>query len=33
MDVPEFKHYRIDQNELFANKQNHINGIEISGIR
>jgi hypothetical protein len=33
MGIPEFKQYRIDHSELFANKQNHINGIEISGIR
>ena len=28
LDVSEFKHYRINHSELFANKQNHINGIE-----
>jgi transposase len=28
LDVSEFKHYRINQSKLFADKQNHINGIE-----
>jgi len=28
LDVSEFKHYRINHSELFANKHNHINGIE-----
>ncbi len=28
LDVSEFKHYRISHSELFADKQNHINGIE-----
>ena len=28
LDVAEFKHYRINHSELFADKQNHINGIE-----
>lgn len=28
LDVSEFKHYRINHSELFATKQNHINGIE-----
>lgn len=28
LDVSEFKHYRINHSRLFANKQNHINGIE-----
>ena len=28
LDVSEFKHYRINHSELFANKNNHINGIE-----
>jgi len=28
LDVAEFKHYRINHSKLFANKQNHINGIE-----
>ncbi|HHS99224.1 MAG TPA: IS1595 family transposase, partial [Thiomicrospira sp.] len=28
LDVSEFKHYRINHSELFANKTNHINGIE-----
>lgn len=28
LDVSEFKHYRINHSVLFANKQNHINGIE-----
>jgi transposase len=28
LDVPEFKHYRINHFKLFADKQNHINGIE-----
>jgi len=28
LDVAEFKHYRINHSKLFANKNNHINGIE-----
>lgn len=28
LDVSEFKHYRINHSVLFADKQNHINGIE-----
>jgi transposase len=28
LDVSEFKHYRINHCELFANMGNHINGIE-----
>lgn len=28
MDVSEFKHYRINHSKLFADKHNHINGIE-----
>lgn len=28
LDVTEFKHYRINHSKLFANKHNHINGIE-----
>ncbi len=28
LDVSEFKHFRINHSELFANKTNHINGIE-----
>ncbi|MBY0281970.1 MAG: IS1595 family transposase [Alphaproteobacteria bacterium] len=28
LDISEFKHYRINHSELFANKHNHINGIE-----
>lgn len=28
LDVSEFKHHRINHNKLFANKHNHINGIE-----
>ena len=28
LDVSEFKHYRINHSELFANKNNHINGID-----
>ena len=28
LDVSEFKHYRISHSELFANNNNHINGIE-----
>jgi transposase len=28
LDVSEFKHCRINHSELFADKQNHINGIE-----
>ena len=28
LDVSEFRHYRINHSKLFANKHNHINGIE-----
>jgi transposase len=28
LDVSEFKHYRINHSQLFADKHNHINGIE-----
>jgi transposase len=28
LDVSEFKHYRINHSEVFADKTNHINGIE-----
>jgi len=28
LDVSEFKHYRINHSKLFAEQQNHINGIE-----
>lgn len=28
LDVSEFKHYRINHSRLFADKHNHINGIE-----
>ena len=28
LDTSEFKHYRINHSKLFANKHNHINGIE-----
>ena len=28
LDVSEFKHYRINHSELFADSKNHINGIE-----
>jgi len=28
LDVSEFKHYRINHSKLFADKRNHINGIE-----
>ena len=28
LDVSEFKYYRINHSELFADKHNHINGIE-----
>lgn len=28
LDVTEFKHYRINHSKLFADKKNHINGIE-----
>ncbi len=28
LDVSDFKHYRINHSKLFADKQNHINGIE-----
>jgi|TARA_R110001606_G_scaffold157934_2_gene301243 transposase len=28
LNVSEFKHYRINHSKLFANKTNHINGIE-----
>ena len=28
LDVSEFRHYRINHSKLFADKGNHINGIE-----
>ena len=28
LDISEFKHYRINHSKLFANRRNHINGIE-----
>jgi transposase-like protein len=28
LDVPDFRHFRINHLELFADEQNHINGIE-----
>ena len=28
LDVPEFKHYRTNHSKLFADRKNHINGIE-----
>ena len=28
LDVTDFKHYRINHSKLFANRKNHINGIE-----
>ncbi len=28
LDITDFKHYRINHSKLFANKHNHINGIE-----
>ncbi len=28
LDVSDFKHYRINHSKLFADKKNHINGIE-----
>ena len=28
LDISDFKHFRINHSELFADKQNHINGIE-----
>ena len=28
LDVSVFKHFRINHSELFADKQNHINGVE-----
>jgi len=28
LDISEFKHYRINHSELFADRHNHINGIE-----
>ncbi|MAP24559.1 MAG: IS1595 family transposase, partial [Rickettsiales bacterium] len=28
LDVTDFKHYRINHSKLFADKRNHINGIE-----
>ena len=28
LDVSEFKHYRINHSKLFADRKNHINGIE-----
>ena len=31
LDVSEFKHYRINHSKLFAQKYNHINGIENFG--
>jgi transposase len=31
LDVSEFKHYRINHSKLFADKKNHINGIENFG--
>lgn len=33
IDVTQFKHYRINHSELFADKNNHINGIENFGTR
>ncbi|MEN2881245.1 hypothetical protein POEJIIAE_02694 [Mannheimia haemolytica] len=33
LDVSEFHHERINHSELFAEKQNHINGIENFGIK
>jgi len=29
LDVTEFNHHRINHSEVFADKKNHINGIEI----
>ena len=28
LDIPEFKHYLVNHSQLFADKQNYINGIE-----
>ena len=28
LDVSDFRHYRINHSKLFADKHNHINGIE-----
>lgn len=28
LDISEFRHHRINRSKLFANKHNHINGIE-----
>lgn len=28
LDVPDLSHYRINHSEIFADKHNHINGIE-----
>ena len=28
LDISDFHHFRINHSELFADKQNHINGIE-----
>ena len=33
LDVSAFKHYRINHSKLFADKQNHINGIENFGTK
>ena len=33
LDVSDFKHFRINHFKLFANKKNHINGIENFGTR
>ena len=33
LDVSEFKNYIINHSKLFVKKHNHINGIEISGIK
>ena len=33
LDVSEFKHFRINHSKLFADKKNHINGIENFGTR
>lgn len=31
LDVSEFKHYRLNHSKLFADKHNHLNGIETFG--
>lgn len=33
LDIAGFKHYRINHSQLFADRQNHINGIENPRLR